>query len=102
MVGEKRKKGVKDTRASGKTWLLFTTIGKHSFGKEGQGELGVLFWIAKCQKPIGHLNGDVGEAGHWSIQVWCLDKVRSKNRNLEVISVRWHLKPQAWMRYPRA
>lgn len=27
-----------------------------------QGELGVLFWIAKCQKPIGHLNGDAGEA----------------------------------------
>lgn len=37
VVGEKRKKGVKNTRASGKTWLLFTAIGKHRFGKEGRG-----------------------------------------------------------------
>lgn len=27
---------------------------------EGQGESEVLFWIAKFQKPTGHLSGDVG------------------------------------------
>lgn len=52
--------GVKNTRASGSTELRFIAIGKGRFGKEGQGESEVLFWIAKFQKPTGHLSGDVG------------------------------------------